>query len=276
MMKQLADEIKRNIKLSSAEMVGVAACDCISGQGILINPDASFHPASTFKVCVMMEVFHQAQQGRFALEDGILVKNEFESIADQSGYCLLAADDGETGLYSDLGKTLPIRKLVTRMITHSSNLATNLLIELVTPGKVNDFMQLLGADGLLVRRGVEDKKAFRGGMNNAASARSLMQILKQLALQRVVSPEASETMIAILKQQHYNEGIPRLLPREVSIAHKTGWIERIYHDAAILYPPGQEPYVCVIMTSGLAEDKEGPALVSTLAKLVFEGQTEWR
>jgi beta-lactamase class A len=275
-MKQVADEIKQRIKQSDAELVGVTVWDCASGQGILINPDVSFHAASTFKICVMMEAFHQAHQGVFSLDDGILVRNEFWSIADQSSYSLSATDDSETNLYSDLGKLLPIRELVTRMITHSSNLATNLLIELVTAGRVNDFMNELGAYGIQVHRGVEDKKAFASGMNNAASARSLMQVLKLLALHQVVSPEASETMIDIMKQQHFNEGIPALLPAEVSIAHKPGSITRIYHDAAIVYPPDQEPYVCVIMTSGLAEDEEGPELVSALSRLIYEARPDWR
>jgi beta-lactamase class A len=275
-MRQLLDEIRKRIKESEVEMAGVAACDPASGKSILVNAETSFHAASTFKISVMMEVFHQAQQGCFSLEDDILVKNVFKSIADQSNFSLSAEDDSETGLYSELGKSLPIRELVTRMITHSSNLATNILIELVTPGKVTDFMHELGATGLLVLRGVEDSKAFAVGINNAASARSLMEILKQLALHQVVSPEASEAMIAIMKQQQFNEGIPRLLPKEVSTAHKTGSIKRLYHDAAILHPPGQEAYVCVIMTKGLAEDKEGPELVSVLAKLIYDAQPEWR
>jgi beta-lactamase class A len=275
-MRPLLDEIEKTIEQSGAEMVGVAVSDCNSEQGLLVNPEVSFHPASTFKICVMMEVFHQAQQGFFALDDSILVKNEFQSIADGSSFSLSAADDSESSLYLLLGNSLPIRELVNQMITRSSNLATNLLIELVTPGKVTDFMHQLGAKGLLVRRGVEDHKAFAHGMNNATDARSLMQILKRLAMHQVVSPDASEAMITIMKQQQHNEGIPASLPVEVSIAHKTGWTSRTYHDAAIIYPPGQNAYVCVIMTSGLAEDREAPALVSALAKFIYDHQPEWQ
>lgn len=274
-MQQLADEIKRRIKQSGAEVVGVAVSDCNSGQGILVNPDVLFHPASTFKVCVMMEAFRQAQQSLFSLDDVILVRNEFYSIVDQSVFSLSVTDDAETDLYTVLGNRLSIRDIITRMITHSSNLATNILIELVTPGKVTGFMHELGAEGLVVRRGVEDNKAFARGLNNTATARSLMQILTKLALHQVVSQDASEAMIGIMKQQHYNEGIPASLPANVTIAHKTGWNGCIYHDAAIIYPPQQNPYVLVVMTSGLSDDKDAPALVSSLSKLIYDNQLAW-
>ena len=103
-----------------------------------------------------------------------------------------------------------------------------------------------------------------------------MQILKKLALHQVVSHDASETMIGIMKQQYFNEGIPALLPSDVSIAHKNGWIERIYHDAGIIFPLNQTPYVLVVMTSGLSEDKEAPLFVSSLSKFIFDHHLEWR
>ena len=275
-MPPLTNEIKRQIKESGAQAVGVAVSDCVSRKGLLINPDLPFQPASTFKICVMLEIFRQAQTGLFSLEDTLPVKNEFHSIVDQSLFSLSACDDAENGLYPLIGSSLPIRELTTRMITHSSNLATNILMELVTPGKVTDFMHSLGAKGLLVRRGVYDHKAFALGLNNVATARSLTQILKKLALHRVVSPQASEEMLAILKRQHFNEGIPALLPAGLSIAHKTGWDGQIYHDAAIIYPPARPHYILTIMTSGLADDKEAPALVASLSKLIYDHQPEWR
>ena len=275
-MLQLIAEIQQRIKQSGAETVAVVASDCSSEHNILINPDISFHTASVFKICVMMEVFHQARQGYFSLDDALLIKNEFYSIVDQSTFSLSITDDSETDLYRSIGNSLKIMDLVTRMITHSSNLATNILIELVNPSKVNDFMHQLDAKELIVIRGVEDKKAFKYGLNNLATARSLMQILTKLAIKQVVSQDASETMIAILKQQKHNTGIPAMLPSDVSIAHKTGWINLIYHDAAIIFPSDQEPYVLVIMTRGIPDDAEAHTLVSSLSKLIYDRQHKWR
>ena len=111
--------------------VGLAAHNLATGEEILIQPDQSFHPASTIKVCVMMEAFRQARQGLFSLDDPMLVKNEFASIADGSKYSLSVEDDSETDLYQRIGESFSIRELIFRMITVSSNLATNLLIERV-------------------------------------------------------------------------------------------------------------------------------------------------
>jgi beta-lactamase class A len=265
--------LEQKITQSGAAEVSLAALDLQSDEEFLLRPDLSFHPASTFKLCVMLEAYHQAQQGKISLEDLLPVKNEFQSIVDGSLFSLDLKDDSETGLYDHLGGRLPVRDLIRRMITRSSNLATNLLIALLTPQAVTAFMHQLGANDLLVRRGVEDNKAYALGLNNTATARSLMQVLVRLARLEAVSPAASDEMLSILKQQYFNEGIPAGLPAEVVVAHKTGWNEKLYHDTAILFPPGREPYVLVIMTRALAEDKEAPALVATISRLVFDQLT---
>ena len=111
---------------------------------------------------------------------------------------------------------------------------------------------------------------------DAATAQSLMHILTRLAAHQVVSPDASEAMLAIMKQQRYNEGIPSLLPSDVSFAHKTGWNGTLYHDAAIVYPGNYDPYVLVIMTRGLSDEKEAPLFVSSLSRLIYDHQSTWR
>ena len=250
--------------------VSLAAHQVATGKQILIQPDQSFHPASTIKVCVMMEAFCQARQGLFSLDDPMLVKNEFVSIADGSPYSLSAEDDSEKDLYQHIGETLSIRELIFRMITVSSNLATNLLIERVTPERTTQFMQELGTNDVIVRRGVEDNKAFRLGLNNVATARGLMQILLKLAKREVVSRRDSDEMIRNLLQQKFNEMIPAQLPADVRVAHKTGWTGKYYHDAGIVYPPNGTPFVLVILTRGSKTETEAHALVASLAKIVYD------
>ncbi len=111
-----------------------------------------------------------------------------------------------------VGASFPVRELVLRMITLSSNLATNLLVARVSARRTTDFMRALGATDLHVLRGVEDKSAYRLGLNNSATARGFMQILTKLAKREVVSPEDSDEMIAILARQQLNEMIPAQLP----------------------------------------------------------------
>jgi beta-lactamase class A len=265
-----ANEIISELIQQSGTDVGLAARQVATGKQILIQPDQSFHPASTMKVCVMMEAFRQARQGLFSLDDPMLVKNEFASLADGSPYSLSAEDDSEKDLYQHIGETLSIRELVFRMITVSSNLATNLLIERVTPERTTQFMQELRTNDVIVRRGVEDNKAFQLGLNNFATARGLMQILLKLAKRKVVSRQDSDEMIRILIQQKFNEMIPARLPADVHVAHKTGWTGKYYHDAGIVYPPDGKPFVLVILTRGSKTESEAHALVSSLAKIVYD------
>ncbi len=269
MPPRLHQELQRLLASVPAAQVSLAIHDFATGKEVLIRPDVAFHPASTVKVCVMMEAFHQAANGEFSLDDPIVVKNKFHSIADGSLFSLSKEDDGETDLYNHIRKHLPMRDLIVRMITRSSNLATNLIIEKVGGRRVTQFMYELGVPDLLVLRGPEDNRAFAMGMNNSATARGLMQILVELACGRVVNPNASEEMISIMKQQRFNEGIPAKLPLGVDVAHKTGWNEKMYHDIAIVYPPDRAPYVFAILTKGLREFDEAPALVGELSSIIF-------
>jgi beta-lactamase class A len=257
------------IRQSGAD-VGLAAHNLASGEEILIQPDKSFHPASTIKICVMMEAFRQARQGLFSLDDPLLLKNEFASLADGSPYSLSVADDSEKDLYEHIGESLSIRELIFRMIAVSSNLATNLLIERITAERTTQFMQELGTNDVIVRRGVEDNKAFQLGLNNAATARGLMQILLRLAKGAVLSPQDSDEMIQIMLQQKFNEMIPAQLPANIRVAHKTGWTGKYYHDAGIVYPPNQKPFVLVILTRGSNAENEAHALISSLAKIIYD------
>jgi len=262
-------DLRSLLEASQDAQVSLAICDLASGFQILVKPDLPFHPASTIKLGVMMEVYHQAAQGGFSLDDLLPVKNSFHSLADRSEYSLSPKDDSETDLYGHFGEAFPIRELTRRMIVSSSNLASNLLIEKVGAECITHFMQALGTNDLVVRRGLEDKNAYALGMNNSATARSLMQVLLRLAKRSVVSPEASDEMIAILLKQQHNEGIPTQLPEDVRVAHKTGWIDKVYHDAAIVYPPKHTPYIMVILTSGLSEKDEAPALVAALSAAIY-------
>lgn len=267
----LSDRLKKLLQESRASQVGIAAHRLATGEEILIDADRRFHPASTIKLCILLETFHQAWNGTISMEDPVLIKNEFLSLADGSPYSLDIDDDSEKQLYGLIGQSLSRRELVRRMITVSSNLATNLLIEQVQPAQINDFMRELGAGELVVLRGVEDKQAYRRGLNNSATARGLMQAFLKLAKGEAVAPEASAEMIDILSRQQFNDMIPAQLPAGVRVAHKDGWITDHYHDAGIVYPPQGEPFVLAILTKWGQETEEPTArdFVASLAAAIF-------
>lgn len=265
-------ELEGFIAEQADKTISVALHDFESGKEILIKADESYHPASTFKVHVMMEVFRQAQKGSLSFEDCLPIINSFRSIADGSSYSLDVNDDSEATLYSRLGESETISEFTRLMIVRSSNLATNILLEKIGPQQVDDFIRRLGIQGVRVRRGVEDKAAFRLGMNNSATARGLTQTMQLIAEKKVVSTQASETMIEILLGQEFNESIPALLPKSVKVAHKTGWTDDVYHDTGIVYPEDRTPYVLSIMTRGFTENQEDEAhqCMATISRMIYE------
>ena len=254
------------------KLIAIAFYDFETDAEYFLNADEVFHPASTIKVHVMMEAFHQAEQGLLALEDRLPILNSFTSIADGSKFSLNVDDDAEQTLYPRMGETESIAELTRLMIVRSSNLATNILLEKVGTKRVSDFIEALGIPGLKFIRGIEDNAAFRLGINNSATARGLTQTMRLIAERKVVSQAASEKMIEILLGQEFNESIPASLPNSVKVAHKTGWTGEFYHDTGIVYPEGRKPYVLSVMTRGFAEDKaaEAHACMARISKLIYE------
>jgi beta-lactamase class A len=232
-----------------------------------VRPDNVFHAASTMKIPVLIELFHQVQQGKVKLDDKIVLKNEFHSIADGSPYKLSAADDSEADVYNGEGQARTLGELCELMITVSSNFATNLIIEKLGVENIRATVHALGADGVVVLRGVEDGKAFEKGLNNTATARGLAILLQAIAQEKAVDAASSQEMIAILKRQKFNEGIPAGLPLGISVAHKTGEITKIHHDAAIVF--AKRAYVLVILVRGLADTKQSAALLADISRQIY-------
>ncbi|MGE3343424.1 MAG: serine hydrolase [Vicinamibacterales bacterium] len=260
-------EIERLIKTSGAE-VGVAwrPLDARSGEAILINPDLSVHAASTMKVPVMIELFRQVELGQRNLDDTVVVTNQFTSIQDGSPYTLSATEDSDGEIYKALGSRLSFRQLVEASIVVSSNLATNILIEHLGAANVQATIDRMGANGVKVMRGVEDQKAFDAGKNNTTTARGLLVLFDAIGKGAAVSPAASKLMVEILSRQQFNEGIPAGLPEGTKVAHKTGWITRIRHDAGLVYGP--RPYVLVVLTRGIDDPAVADRLIADITRVV--------
>lgn len=265
----LRDAINTRIAASPGVIVGLSFEDLQTGDKVSINPDTVFHAASTMKIPVMIEVLRRAKQGAFSLDQEILLVNQFSSIVDGSSYPMLKADDEDTALYAKVGTRVPIRYLLQRMIIRSSNLATNELISLVGAKNVTAMAHDIGATHTTVLRGVEDQKAFDAGLINTTTAADLATMLLTIERGTALSPEASALMKEILLTQELNDKIPAGLPPGIPVAHKTGEITAVSHDAAVVYPPGRKPYVLVVMTRGLRDSKESTALIADISRIVY-------
>lgn len=238
------------------------------GARIVINGDSLVHAASTMKVPVLMELAREADRGTLDLDATVVLVNRFRSIVDGSTYALNRAEDSDDSVHARVGAPVPIRWLASRMITHSSNLATNMLLTVVNADTVTALTRRLGASRMLVRRGVEDGPAFRAGLNNVTTARDLATLMAAIGTDRAASPASCAWMRDVLFAQAWNDAIPAGLPAGTRIAHKTGNITAVEHDAALVYPPRSPPYVLVVLTSGIASQAEATRLIADVARIV--------
>lgn len=233
------------------------------------HADEWFHAASTMKVPVMIEVFRQAEQGRFKMTDTLLVDPVFHSMIDDSTFeC-----EGYQYINSRIGHQETILKLTEKMIDVSDNLATNLLITLCNARKITGTARALGATTTLVLRCVMDIPAFEAGLSNRVSPRDLGILMEAIETNRAASQESCQEMRRILMAQEHREMIPARLPDGVRVANKTGAIEGVQHDAAIVYAPFGTYYL-VLMSDGLTDSKAGIAELARLSRYIYDARCD--
>lgn len=266
--ESLRKTLESEIKTSGAE-VSLAFKDLETGQAVFIREKEMMHAASTMKVPVMIEVFKQAERGKFRLDDRLPLKNEFPSLVDGSPFSLNKEDDSDKDIYALIGQELTIRELVERMIAVSSNFATNVLVEFVQAKNVMSTLQELDIYQMRVLRGVEDSLAYEKGLNNQTDAHDLMLVMEAIAEGKAVSAAACQEMIKILLNQTFRAGIPAGVPENVPVGNKTGSITGMEHDAAIVFPPSRNPYVLAVLTRGLKTSEEGEQLIARLSGLIY-------
>ena len=240
------------------------------GKEILINENEIFHAASTMKTPVMIEFYKQLHQGKLSLEDTLQIKNEFKSIVDGTMYKLSEFDDSDKNTYNKLGQYYSINNLIYEMITISSNFATNILIDYIGANNVTKSMKEIGALNINVLRGVEDIKAFELGLNNTTSAKDLLIIYEKLAKGKIINNESSAIMIDILKDQKYDDIIPKYLPKDIEIANKTGMITGVHHDSGIVFLKDGRKYVIVLLSKNMSDMESGTEMMARISELIYK------
>ncbi|TVQ03973.1 MAG: serine hydrolase [Balneolaceae bacterium] len=241
---------------------------------ISINPDTLFHAASTMKTPVMAELFRRAESGDFDLADSIQVVNLFYSIVDGSEFQLDLNPDGDDPFERKVGEMATLFDLNHAMITYSSNIATNLILQLVGVEKTTETMRKLGAERIEVIRGLYDMKAFELGLNNRTTAQDLGIIFEKIARKKAVSPAMDELMIEVLKDQFYRDVFPVHLPDNVVVANKTGFITGVVHDSAIIFLPDGQSYVLIFLSKNLPDNQIGTAGGAEISRMIYQYLTQ--
>lgn len=266
----LRDRLEELEERSRARALAVAVYDLESGLQFRYRPDRWFHAASTIKLAVLLGVFAAIHGGKLLPQSRLHVRNRFRSAHDGSAFRVLSERDADSEVQAAVGKTMRLRDLARNMIIRSSNLATNLLLDYLGIEFLQRLLESYSLSGIDLRRGVEDELSFEHGINNRVTADGLVHLLRLIAEERAFTPELSRNMLEILHDQEFRSGIPAGLPANARVAHKTGEISTIAHDAGIVYLPGRKPYVVVVLSEWEPETTGRSPTIAAASYMIYE------
>jgi beta-lactamase class A len=264
--------------------LAVSAFDYLSGLSWHFDGDRWFHAASTMKVAVLAALFDAVAEERFALESRLHVRNRFISAADGEPFRVEASRDADAEVYASIGRTMRLIDLATHMIVRSSNLATNLLLDLIGLDAARRTLARRRIEGVDLQRGVEDERAFARGLNNRVTANGIVRLFRAIHDAEGFTGDASRRMLDVLYAQQFTGGIGPGLPEPIRavarIAHKTGDISSVSHDVGVVSLPGRPPYVLAVLAEGGDQASRSGAIVAASRAVYDEvsaaGEASWR
>ncbi len=273
--RALREQIAKIEKESGAKAIAVALHDFETGSELHYKSDRWFHAASTIKVPILLGVFAAINRGDLLPHSRVHVRNRFLSAVENVPFRVESGRDANSAVHNAIGKMMRVDELAYHMITTSSNLASNLLLGVTGAESVNKTLAELHVDdGIELRRGVEDELAFDKGINNMVTADGLLHILVLLSQGKAFSPALSRRMMDILHGQEFNQGIPARLPKGARVAHKTGEISTVAHDAGVVYLPKRKPYVLVILTEWDPARSGRSRTIASISHTIYEFLTQ--
>lgn len=271
----LTQQIEKIEQESGAKAIAVALHDTETGFELHYKADRWFHAASTIKVPILLGVFAAIDRGDLLPHSRVHVRNRFLSVVEDIPFRVESGRDANSAVHNAIGKMMRVDELAYHMITTSSNLATNLLLGVIGSKAINQTLKELKVDqGIELERGVEDELAFDKGINNMVTADGLLRILVLLSQGKAFSPALSRRMMDILHGQEFNQGIPARLPKGARVAHKTGEISTVAHDAGVIYLPKRKPYVLVVLTEWDPAGTGRSRTIALISHTIYEFLTQ--
>jgi beta-lactamase class A len=250
---------------------------------LAVDADAQHYAASTMKLPLVMAAYRLAAAGKLDLDATKEIRNEFTSAYDGSAFALSRDDDeDDTQTWARTGQSVALRWLAYRAIVVSGNLATNLLLDAVGVDPVQELLTDLGCDRTAFCRGIEDSAARDAGLQNLATAGDLATLLQGLwadahksdAAPGVLAEASAQQVLDVLGAQQIREALPRYLPPGTRVAHKSGWIPGIDHDAGIVFHPTAGPYVFSMCTTVPPDGDRAADVVGRAARAAWDDVDE--
>jgi beta-lactamase class A len=236
---------------------GILVRDLETGDSVSINENKLFPSASLVKLPIMAAVFQANEEGKLRLTDELALKRSHK-IRDCSRI-----------YFMPVGTRLQVRDIIERMIDESDNTATNMIVDALGFGYINQKFLEFGLKDTDLRRGVMDLKWRRRGIENYTTPAEMGMLLEKIYHGQLVSPWASAEMLDILKRQKVNDRIPRRLPDSLDIAHKTGLLSGTVSDVGIVFAPESDFIICVL-TNHIRDYRSAKRFISDVAFCTYQ------
>jgi beta-lactamase class A len=244
-------------------VLGVAILDLNTGQKFVLHPDDVFPQASSIKIAVLAELYHQAQQSA----QGTSGKAKLRDLYTVQASDLVPDSDIMGGLTPEVTR-ITNRDLATMMVAVSDNSATNVLIDRVGMDNVNALMDSLGLSHTRLRRKMMDIKAAGEGRENVSTPREMMSLLEAIYRGKVLNRQMTEDFFVMLST-HKSSFLPRDLPDGLRIANKPGELEGVRNDSGIVFAQNR-PYIICVMTTYLRNERAGEDAISNISRLAYQ------
>jgi beta-lactamase class A len=238
-------------------VLGVAILDLTTGQECVHHADEVLPTASSIKIAILAELYHQAQQGKIKLGDLYTLQS-----AD------IVGGSGVAGALTPGVTRLTIRDVAALMISVSDNSAANIIIDRVGMENVNALLDSLGLTHTRLRRKMMDVKAAAEGRENISTPREMVTLLEDLYRGKVFNKQMTDDFFELLSG-HKESYIPRELPEDLRIANKPGELEGVRNDSGIVFA-GNRPFVISVMTTYLRREKDGGEAIVRIATAAYQ------
>jgi beta-lactamase class A len=217
---------------------------------------ATHYAASTMKLPLLMAAYRRDERGEIDLDAEVPVLNRFRSALDGSPFAIDESEDQDDETWSRVGRTMTLRALARQATVQSGNLATNLLLEHVGTAEVSAVLHDAGCSDLTrITRGIEDTAARGAGLDNRVTAGDLACVMCGIAARRLAGAATCRAVEDLLAAQEHREQVPAGLPEGTYVANKTGWVDGVAHDVALVRPASGPPYVLTVCTTAAASEE---------------------